>query len=81
MLQKVLKVGNSLALTLPIEFVKKANLRPGDMMGVEFNTSLKWFLAKPKNDVDKSTLTPEFKNWLDEFMIEYKPILKKLAHL
>lgn len=81
MFQKILQVGNSLAVTLPSEFVKKASLKVGDEMGVEFNSELKWVLVKPKNLADKATLTPDFKNWLDEFMTEYKPILKKLSHL
>lgn len=81
MLQKILKVGNSLAVTLPAEFIKAAKIKAGDTVGVEYNAKLKWFLAKSKKEADKTTLTPEFKNWLDNFMEEYRPILKRLSHL
>lgn len=82
MTQKIIKVGNSAALTLPIQFLKEANLKIGDEMTVETNGKLKYVIAKPKKLGDQvSSLTPEFKEWLDNFMVEYKPILKKLAKL
>ena len=81
MIQKIIKVGNSAAITIPKEFLKEAGLQIGDEMAVETNGKLKMFLAKPKKQADQATLTPEFKAWLDSFMEEYRPILTKLAHL
>lgn len=81
MTQKIIKVGNSVALTLPKEFVQEANLHEGDVMEVETNANLKVFFARPQNGGTKTSLTPEFKDWLDNFIKEYKPVLDELAHL
>lgn len=80
-MQKIIKVGNSAALTLPKEFLQEAGLRIGDEMAVETNAKMKMFLAKPKDQAGGSTLTPEFKKWLDDFVQEYRPVLKKLARM
>lgn len=81
MTQKIIKVGNSAALTLPIEFLQEAGLQVGDEMAVETNGKLKYFIAKPKSEANQKTLTPEFKAWLENFISEYRPVLKKLSHL
>ncbi|MBI2612047.1 AbrB/MazE/SpoVT family DNA-binding domain-containing protein [Candidatus Gottesmanbacteria bacterium] len=81
MTQKIIKVGNSAALTLPTQFLRESGLSIGDEMNVETNGKLKMVLAKPANDAAKSALTPEFKTWLDNFLSEYKPVLDELAHL
>lgn len=81
MTQKIIKVGNSAALTVPREFLRESGLCIGDEMTVETNGKLKYLFAKPKNSNDTTTLTPEFKKWLDTFMEEYRPIIRKLAHL
>lgn len=81
MTQKIIKVGNSAALTLPIQFLRDAGLSIGDEMDVETNGKLKMVLAKSKSSLPKSALTPEFKSWLDQFLSEYKPVLDELAHL
>ena len=80
-MQKIIKVGNSAALTLPRDFLVEAGLRIGDEMAVETNAKMKMFLAKPKEQAAQKTLTPEFKNWLDDFIKEYRPVLKKLARM
>lgn len=80
MIQKIIKVGNSAAVTLPKEFLQEADLHIGDEISMETNAQMRMFLGKPKEEANKSTLTPEFKEWLDDFIEEYKPILKELAH-
>lgn len=81
MTQKIIKVGNSAAMLIPADFLKEADMKIGDEIAVEYNAKIKMFFGKPKELADKTTLTPEFKDWLDNIMEEYKPILKKLAHL
>lgn len=81
MIQKIIKVGNSAAVTIPKEFLHEAHLEIGDEMNVETNGNLRMLLATPKGQNASSSLTPEFKEWLDDFIKEYKPVLEELAHL
>ena len=81
MTQKIIRVGNSAAVLIPAFFLKEAGFAIGDEIAVEYNGKIKMFFGKPKELADKTTLTPEFKEWLDRTMEEYGPILKKLAHL
>ncbi len=81
MTQKIIKVGNSAAVLLPAVFLKEANMKIGDEIAVEYNGKIKMFFGKPKELADKTTLTPEFKEWLDRTMEEYNAILKKLTRL
>jgi antitoxin component of MazEF toxin-antitoxin module len=37
---KLLKVGNSILLTLPPEFIKKNKLKPGDKVGITYDSIL-----------------------------------------
>lgn len=79
--QKIIKVGNSAAITIPREFLKETGLKVGDEMALETNNKLKYLFGKPKNEAGSNTLTPEFKSWLNSFVDEYRPILKKLANI
>ncbi len=72
---KIIKVGNSLAVTVPRELALRLNLREGDKMipkvqkkGISYNTS--------KTD---SAESKEMDQFLEEFMKEYGPAMKKLA--
>ena len=81
MIQKIIKVGNSAALTIPREFLQESGLKIGDEMAVAVNSRMKMVLAKPKSEAQKTSLTPEFKEWLDNFIKDYRPVLEKLAHM
>lgn len=81
MIQKIIKVGNSAAVTIPKEFLKNTHLHIGDEVAVEANAIINMLIVKSKTEENKTYLTPEFKKWLDDFIVSYKPILKKLAHL
>lgn len=81
MIQKVMKVGNSLAMTIPREFIKTSGVRAGDEIAVETSPTFPYIFVKPKKEDKRISLTPEFKEWLDTFIAEYRPILKKLAHM
>lgn len=78
-IQKIIRVGNSAAITIPKEFLQQSGLRIGDEMALDMNPELKYIYAKPKDD--KSVMTPEFKEWLDKFVEKYKPLLKKMARI
>lgn len=79
MLQKVIKVGNSAALTIPREFLQETGIKVGDELIVETNSAAQMFLAKTKKLAGKMNLTPEFYTWLDKISKKYKDVIKELA--
>jgi len=81
MKQKIIKVGNSAAVTLPAAFVREGNLRVGSEVLVEPNTQYNYVTIKPANSSYKTAITPEFKDWLDKFTKKNNQLLKKLAKL
>ena len=78
--QKIIKVGNSLAVTLPAEFVKEGNFAVGDEFIVEHNAKQKTLYMQSAKKQNKPGLTPEFFEWLDEVAEEDKDLIKKLAN-
>lgn len=79
MLQKIIKVGNSAALTIPQGFLKQAGWKVGDKVVVEGDTQMKLLLIK-KNGVPYAIkITPEFKQWLDDFTKRNRALLQELA--
>lgn len=81
MIQKIIKVGNSFAITLPRGFIKEAGFKSGDEVEVETDKELKLMLVKPKGSNIQTSITPEFKSWLDNFIKENKKALTELASL
>lgn len=79
--QKIIKVGNSLAITLPVSFVKEGNIKAGAEVIVEQNAAYKTLYVKPASaKYSKSKLTPEFYEWLDDISKKYKDVIKELAN-
>lgn len=81
MTQKIVRVGNSAAVTIPKAFLDEINLRIGDEIDVQNDKDLQIMVIKPKNASTKTLITPEFKNWIDEFMSANSATLKELAQL
>lgn len=79
MIQKVIKVGNSAAVTLPREFLQETGIKIGDELIIETNVAAQMFLAKTKKQAGKMNLTPEFYAWLDKISRKYKDVIKELA--
>jgi putative addiction module antidote len=77
MQQTIIKVGNSLAVTLPSEYVKAGKLKAGQKVFVEADAELD--LVQIKTQSNKKTLTPEFHDWLKKFNAKYKNALTELA--
>jgi putative addiction module antidote len=78
--QKVIKVGNSLAVTIPQSFVKKANIKAGQNVYLKENDEYKTLEIHTDEVHDAPpSLTPEFKEWLDSFNKKYKTALRELA--
>lgn len=76
--QKVIQVGNSLAVTLPASFVKGRKLKAGQKVYVHADADLDMVQVSTDKKAAAS-LTPEFKEWLDAFNSKYKDALKELA--
>lgn len=77
MIQKVIKVGNSIAVTMPKDFIKGAKIKAGDEVVVE--SSLDTLSIRPKSK-GVFGLTPEFVRSVDDFIEEYRPALEELAN-
>ncbi|MBI2268565.1 MAG: AbrB/MazE/SpoVT family DNA-binding domain-containing protein [Candidatus Blackburnbacteria bacterium] len=77
MQQTVIKVGNSLAVTVPRHFVKGRKLRPGQKVFVEADPELDLVQIRTRSRI--SSLTGEFKEWLDEVSKKYESAIKELA--
>ena len=80
MKQKIIKVGNSLAVTLPCGFVHDVGYKAGDEVIVEQNTTYKMLLVKPKTASFQTHLTPEFFSWLEQIGKRYERAIKELAN-
>jgi antitoxin component of MazEF toxin-antitoxin module len=93
--QKVIKVGNSLAVTLDKEFAKQTGLQVGDSVASAYSVDKGVVsMAKSKKGVSKKTssntereayvsskITPELKDWTEKFISDYQEALEKLANL
>lgn len=81
MTQKIIKVGNSFAVTIPKSFVNEVGFKAGDQVDVESDKDLKLLIVKPSGSPLKTKITPEFKAWLDDFNRKNKKALQELARL
>lgn len=79
MIQKIIKVGNSAAVTLPSDFLRDANFRIGQEVAVETNSELGVVVVKLKSQQNNRLINPEFEDWLKEFTAKNNNLLKKLA--
>lgn len=79
MKQKIIKVGNSAAVTIPQEFLKKSGWRIGEKVEVESDSDMGVMVIRDQESTYNTTITPEFKSWLDEISTKYESAIKELA--
>jgi len=93
--QKVIKVGNSLAVTLDQAFVQQTNMKVGDRLAATYRPDMKLFSmadmksgvsdkAKAQNEsraIVSGKITPELEQWTDNFLKENKEALEALKDL
>lgn len=79
--QKVIQVGNSLAVTLPAGFVKDKNLKAGQKVIVRQDLEVGALVVASLDSIAKRAtgITPDFLNWLEKFNNKYKSALTELA--
>jgi putative addiction module antidote len=82
MLQKVLKIGNSLGVTLPKEFTVKNKIKNGSKIAVVHSNGEITFSPKiPKNTDYQTASDKEFSEITNEVDKKYSRALDELANL
>ena len=75
MIQKVLRVGSSAAVTIPKKSLKELGLKIGDSVSLSIDaTKQKMTLQRSTEIVDKETIA-----WARKFVEKYRPALEALA--
>ena len=75
MTQKVLKVGDSAAVTIPKKSLQELGLHPGDKISVRVDKKQRRVYIEPViEEVDKELL-----EWTKDFIERYRPALESLA--
>lgn len=75
MTQKVLKVGDSAAVTIPKGSLDELGLRPGDEVNVRVDTKQRRVYIEPIiREADKELL-----DWMKKFIEKYRTALEALA--
>lgn len=74
MIQKVLKVGDSAAVTIPKKSLEELGLKIGDQVKLEINSKNKKVIIEPARKVNKELL-----DWTDRFIARYRSALLALA--
>jgi len=80
-IQKIIKVGNSLAVTIPKEMLARVHYKAGQEVVLESDNELGVLVVKPKSLMNNKMANPEFKDWLDEFTEKNAKLLRKLANI
>ena len=75
MIQKVLKVGSSAAVTIPKGSLKELGLAIGDQVNVVVDKkSKRMIIEAAASDIDREVL-----DWTDSFIKRYRPALDALS--
>lgn len=76
--QILIKVGNSLAVTVPKKYVNARKLKAGQKVFVETDENLDLMQIKTRNR-NFTNLTPEFRDWLNKVSKKNESLIKELA--
>ncbi len=79
MLQKIIQVGNSLAITIPKQFISESGLRAGDLMFVQPDSATKTLVVTDEANASSVRLNPQLFSWLKTIEETYGPAIKALA--
>lgn len=79
MLQQIIRVGNSAAITIPKDFLRETKIKIGDQILVEADSTAKTIILKPKKTKKASLISPELGRWTKNFIKKYRPLLDELA--
>lgn len=79
MLQKVIKVGNSAAVTLPKDILKVSKLSTGDEVHVQVDDATGAIIVSAKDNPFKG-MSPDIANWTKNFVNKNREALEELAN-
>lgn len=74
MIQKVLKIGSSIGITIPKKTAQALGISAGDSVEFIVNTARKQFIVEPLATADQELIA-----WTKKFIAEYRPALEALA--
>lgn len=77
--KKILRVGDSVAITLPSKFVRAAHWKPGEEVLVDADAGTETVVIRSAKRAMKTQISSEFASWVEEFISEHEPLLKELA--
>lgn len=79
MIQKVIRVGNSSAVTIPKDVLEEARIKTGDRVNVEFNeASQAVVISSSMHPV--TGLSPDIAQWTKKFIEKNRQALEELAN-
>lgn len=80
LIQKLYRSGNSIAVTIPKEYLNSLRLKEGSSVVVEQDPEAGIITISHKKAAKPiSKVSPEFLTWLNSFNKKYGPALKELA--
>ena len=79
MIQKVIKVGNSSAVTLPKELLKQSKLSSGDAVHVMLDEATGAIIVSASENPFKG-LSPDIATWTKNFIAKNRSALEELAN-
>ena len=78
--QTVIKIGNSVGIIIPQPLRRQIRLRPGEKVVVEVDVAAREIVVRRKGSISmRSSVTPEFYQWLEKFNQRYAGALRELA--
>ena len=77
MAQKVITVGNSLAITIPKDSAKMLRIKAGDRVEVSAHPSTGVLTVRPERT--RSTVNPDVITWTNAFIDKNRKLLQRLA--
>ena len=77
-MQKLYKNGNSIAVTIPKEFLKELNLRDGSSVVVEKRKDE--LVVRSQRTMQVADVDQKFAKMVDEFIHDHEDVLKKLSN-
>jgi len=84
MVQKIIKIGNSLGVTLPKEYIRQTKISAGQEITTKIKDNGVFEIAAKPNKADHlltSSLSSSYVNRVDKFIKHYRPALVQLAKL
>jgi antitoxin component of MazEF toxin-antitoxin module len=77
--KKILRVGDSAAITLPSKFVREVRWKPGQEVLVETDARTETIVVRSAKRAGAGRISPAFATWVEEFIDQHRTLLKELA--